>query len=186
MRTPSHTQPTSPTREAAFTLIEIIVVLVIVAILMAAAIITFGGAKSSAYYNEGVSTGSAYQQAISSYAGDHANRTPTVASLAGDNAKKGPLNLLNKPYINSMPESVSNGRSLVVASVDSDGNCSTSFTAPAGTQLSTVSLCFESPTGDSPNFYVRIIARKNTGSAWTEAAGAKMCFMGSTALEPRC
>lgn len=164
-------------RERGFTLIEMIVAMTIALILAGIAIILFQGGKASAYHGEGISAGSAYLQSIAGYASDHANRTPDAGSF---DPKTGPLNLIDKPYLGSQPDGVANGR----INVTNDGQgCSDSIgDGTGGSFISVVSMCFDGSGG----YFVRVASRRNAGAAWDLEDGSQLCFLGGTALKPRC
>ena len=182
-------------RERAFTLIEMIIVGAIMLILMGAAMMLFRGAKSTTYQKEAVTAGNAYVAAVAAYQADHANRNPIGAQPGavplGTNTKAqwtGPKNLLNKPYIASIPDSVTGGRTGVSWGSNRSNNCGTAKATPTGSgsnQLSWVSVCFGAPHGAEPAYGVRVLARKDRGTAWTHSS-AKLCWLGNTAQKPRC
>jgi type II secretory pathway pseudopilin PulG len=167
----SHAGTHARPREAALSIVEMVVVLLIVAILIAIAVGMFGGAKSSARGNETKTVGSAYAQAISQYQADHANKNPTSSEMASvDGTSAGPTNLLDRPYISTLPESAG-----VRVGVDMSGGCA----APGGGAFTGwVSYC---PEGAGPNFGVRVNTRATVNDPWSGE-----CWIGSTAKTPRC
>jgi type II secretory pathway pseudopilin PulG len=171
---------TARTREHGFTLVEILVAMIIIIALMALAIIAFRGSKTATYEKEARAAGAAYAQGISAWQADHANRVPGAADFMNP-ASKGPTDLLGKPYLPSEPSGVAEGR--IGFSVGA--NCGTAPAAPTGTgvaqQSGWVSFCPET----APHFGVRVMSHA-PGSAWTAAAGAKVCWFGNTAKAPRC
>lgn len=170
--------------ERGFTVVEIVVAMIIAIVLISLAIIAFRGSKTATYANEGKAVGSAYMQMVSQYQADHANNNPAPGQPGGvpngNNGaaqKKGPINLLAKPY-GSIPDAVAAGR----VGVSFGSNCGNAAGTPvgAGGHRAWVSVCLE----PAPNYGVRVITR---GPSNTWAAGdAKVCWMGSTAKTPRC
>jgi prepilin-type N-terminal cleavage/methylation domain-containing protein len=180
-------EPSHPrTREAGFTLLEMMIVVVIILILAAIAMTTMRGAKTATRNNEAKATANAYVQAISQYHADYANRNPTAPSgstaSGGANAlrvQKGPLNLLGRPYIKSIPDAVADGRTGVSFR---SGPCGGKAAMPGATkQTSWVSACF----GADPAYGIRVATRRDGGSSWTDSS-AQVCWLGSTANRPRC
>ena len=146
---------------------------------MAIAIGSFRGAKSSTRAKETQVVGAAYAQAISQYQADHANRNPkndtaTMGELNGKPA--GPKNLLDKPYIKSVPDGVIAGR--VGVSMTGDAGCNT---APEAGFSGFVRYC---PDGDGPNYAIRV-DYKPADASWGSSE-AKTCYLGNTVKGPRC
>jgi prepilin-type N-terminal cleavage/methylation domain-containing protein len=171
------TAPLRRTRESGFTVVEMMIALFIIVVLAIVAFKAFGGAKKATYANEAKTVGSAYMQSVAQYQADFANRNPTAAAWSGNNttaAQRGPLNLTNQPYMKSVPEAVAGGR--VGISVNS--NCGTTASNPSGASTHTgwVSVCY----GAEPQFYVRVLSRKDAGSPWA------VCLMGATPATPKC
>lgn len=172
-------------REAGFTLVEILVALLIIAILVVVMIRAFGGAKGATYAQEGKTVGSAYMQAVSQYHADFANRHP--ATWTGNNttaAQQGPRNLTNQPYMKTVPESVTAGRTGVSVGVAANCGTGSAPTAPSGAAAHTswVAVCF----GAEPRYFVKVFARKSAGAGWGVADAGKVCFMGATTATPKC
>jgi len=172
---PDHTRSCARSREAGFSVAELIIAMAILTILTIIAMMSFNGAKRSSRVDETKAVGSAYMQAISQYHADHANRHPTTP--AGDNSaavKAGPLNLLNRPYLSPMPEAVSDGR--VGVSIRG-GNCGNAKATPSGAGAATatgwVSVCYAA----EPRYSVRVLARSSSGASWADAS-ATMCWLG--------
>ena len=169
-----HGRPTATprvARERGFTLVEILVAMTIIAIIMAIAIISFRGAKGTTYAKETIAAGAAYSQAISQFQADHANKLPAGAELIKiSNKEAGPANLLNKPYIGSLPEGVDAGR--ISVSMTCGG-------AKSGT-YGHVAFC----PGTAPAYEVQVFTRKDSTKAFP---GAPTCTIGNTAsTAPRC
>ncbi len=171
-------------RERGFTVVEMLIAMVVVAILFAIVIQMFGGAKKATYFQDGKTVGSAYMQAVSQYHADFANRHPPTTGPPtqrwwGNNTaatQRGPRNLTGQPYMKSTPESVSAGR----VGISVDANCGApSNPTGASTQTAWVSVCYLA----EPRYWVRVIARKNSGAQWT-GPGASACYMGAPASTP--
>lgn len=182
---PRHTTAShARAHERGFTLLEMLIVVIVLAIIFAIALSKFSGAKKSAYFNDGKTVGTAYMQAVSQYQADFANRHPPMTGppalrWSGNNTaatQRGPLNLTGQPYLKSTPESVTAGR----VGVSVNTNCGAPG-APSGatTQTAWVSVCYLA----EPRFWVRVIARKNSGALWT-GSGALACYMGAPTPKP--
>lgn len=150
-----------PARESGFSVLELIIAIAIMLILLAAAASQFIGAKKSSYAAEAKSAGSAYTQAISQYQADNANMNPPSMT------KQGPMDLLKKPYMRSIPDGVAGGR------VGFSPNCA----PPGGTGLGWVAYC----PGTAPNFGIRVQWRGTGSQPWEPG-----CWMGRTNATPRC
>lgn len=163
--------------ESGFGVLELLVVMVIMCVLAAILLLTFNGAKGSAREREGIAAASSYSQAISAYMADHGNKLP---SDQADLTERGPMNLLDKPYMKGPASGVTEGR----VGVSMDGsNCDATAAAPSGVggQTAWVSFCGD---GGAPNYAFRVLTKKENG--WTEAEGATLCWLGNTAKVPRC
>ncbi len=162
-------------RERGFSLIELLVVMAVIAVLMSIAVMAFRSARYTVNTNEARTVGSAYMQAVSQYQADHANLNPTLTgSSPSADIEKGPLNLLNKPYLKSIPDAISHGR---IGVSMGGANCSGTAVAGAGSRVGWVSVCY----GPPPQHYVRVAARRDPSAAtWT------ICYMGSTTATPKC
>lgn len=177
--------------EQALGVVELVVVMVIVAILGGAVILGFSGAKSSTDAKEVRVVANLYDQAIAQYQADNANRNPSGEIEPGgpmkvlNGASAGPLNLLGKPYIGTVPDGVAAGR---VAVDMSTANCTNEFTAtsppPAGAGVppnaaGLVAYCPET----APAYAIRVYVREKRGTEiW------KNCLLGNTSVTapPRC
>ena len=180
------------THERGFSLIEILVALIITAILLAVLVSTFGGAKSTTYRNEAKAAGSAYLQAVSQYQADFANNVPPTtgpnrwSSAPVTIARRGPLNLMGKPYLASPPDGVADGRIGVSVAVPAQCTGSTpATTPPPGATPKTqgwVIVCYAADSaGTLSQAFVHVRARKGEDpNAWSS------CYLGSTTFQPRC
>jgi prepilin-type N-terminal cleavage/methylation domain-containing protein len=169
-------------RERAFTLIEMIIVLIIMLVLAAAAVALLGSSKSATRAKEASAAGAAYAQAISQFQADNANKLPALAGANTDAVRKGPVNLLAKPYLKSMPDGVAAGRVNVFAGTLGGAHCNGTPSAPTDAGTGWVSMCF---AATPPDYGVRVATRKDTGTPWSDPT-SKVCWFGRTANAPRC
>lgn len=117
--------PNSPLRtphdsSAAFTLVEVLVVMLIVAIMIGIGMVGLSSTRKSSNSVNAMSAASAYVDAIAGFQLAHGGRAPQMGSAdwpTGSTAQRnaGPINAGNgkKPYIRSVPESVSSGAVVV-------------------------------------------------------------------------
>jgi len=179
---PKHTHITSQqlargrAREAGFSLIEIIIALAIIAILSAIIALSWGKAKSGTRKNEAIAAASRYAQAISQYQGDNANQLPGAANMDPADARRGPVNLVGKPYIGTLPDGVIGGRIEV----------SMACAPPTSSSTTTAQIALCPATEGAPSFAIRVMARPRTNIDWGVAAEVTTCWMGSTGAQPAC
>ncbi|MEO6867253.1 MAG: hypothetical protein ABI200_04455 [Gaiellales bacterium] len=156
--------------EQAFGIVEIAVVALIALALMGALISQLRGAKSATYQKETLTIAASYDQAIAAYQADHANRNPpnsAMRTLSGKPA--GPENLLGKPYLKQLPDSVAAGRIVVRMSC----------TAPTAASRARgwIAYC----PGADPTYAIRAYTRRASNNAWV-----LNCQRGNTTATPRC
>lgn len=95
------------------TVIELAIVLVILSILTAITIPSMRGARRSTRIRVAVITAQIYAQGLSAFQLDHGGRAPILGSVdwkGGPSAVAGPVDMLNRPYVKSVPESTGDGR----------------------------------------------------------------------------
>lgn len=162
--------PTSLRRERGFTMVELLIVMVIVAILAAVAMILFRGSRATAIERDAKATASAYDTAMTSYLADHGNKAPHNNEFPMPN---GPMNLANRLYLGSVPNSISSGRVTASYSRTCGGP-----PPPTSTTLAAVTICFKNPVAKA-RYDVRVWSRKDTQSAFALA-----CHRGTAAQAP--
>ncbi|MCB0878233.1 MAG: type II secretion system protein [Thermoleophilia bacterium] len=116
----------APSRDSAFTVIEIMVVLLIVAVLMSIAIVGFGGARHESRRGLVRTAAQSYAESIDAFALDHAGRVPRFGTADWPVATSGPV----KP--NTVSASGSTYLGTAVPDPVAGGNVDVTATSPTG------------------------------------------------------